>query len=121
MTGFNTFFDTSQDDVETFAIDRSTDRAINLVNGVGVNAAGVATTNSFAVDINDIDEADLEVFSAYIQDQIDINQYVDIIVGARFDSFDFTVEDLTADAASCLLYTSPSPRDKRQSRMPSSA
>ena len=26
-----------------------------------------------------------------------------------------------AMAASCLLYTSPSPRDKRQSRMPSSA
>ena len=26
-----------------------------------------------------------------------------------------------ADLASCLLYTSPSPRDKRQSRMPSSA
>ena len=26
-----------------------------------------------------------------------------------------------ADASSCLLYTSPSPRDKRQSRMPSSA
>ena len=27
----------------------------------------------------------------------------------------------TTDAYSCLLYTSPSPRDKRQSRMPSSA
>ena len=26
-----------------------------------------------------------------------------------------------ADLSSCLLYTSPSPRDKRQSRMPSSA
>ena len=26
-----------------------------------------------------------------------------------------------ATAYSCLLYTSPSPRDKRQSRMPSSA
>ena len=25
------------------------------------------------------------------------------------------------EASSCLLYTSPSPRDKRQSRMPSSA
>ena len=25
------------------------------------------------------------------------------------------------DAMACLLYTSPSPRDKRQSRMPSSA
>ena len=31
-------------------------------------------------------------------------------------SFDRTSQDMT-----CLLYTSPSPRDKRQSRMPSSA
>ena len=30
------------------------------------------------------------------------------------------IQDLT-DLESCLLYTSPSPRDKRQSRMPSSA
>ena len=29
--------------------------------------------------------------------------------------------ELDATVASCLLYTSPSPRDKRQSRMPSSA
>ena len=94
---FNTFFDTSQDDVETFAIDRNADRAINLVNGVGVNAAGVTTTNSFTTDLNDDDEADLEVFSAYIQDQIEINQYIDNIVGARFDSFDFTVEDRASD------------------------
>ena len=28
---------------------------------------------------------------------------------------------LAVDPSSCLLYTSPSPRDKRQSRMPSSA
>ena len=97
---FNTFFDTSQDDVETFAIDRSANRAINLVNGVGVNAAGIATTIDFTTSVNDIDEANLDVFSAFIQDQIEINKYVDVIVGARFDSFDFTVEDLTADAAS---------------------
>ena len=31
-------------------------------------------------------------------------------------SFDLMVQDIF-----CLLYTSPSPRDKRQSRMPSSA
>ena len=30
-------------------------------------------------------------------------------------------EDLISERDSCLLYTSPSPRDKRQSRMPSSA
>ena len=29
--------------------------------------------------------------------------------------------DLGGDGEACLLYTSPSPRDKRQSRMPSSA
>ena len=30
-------------------------------------------------------------------------------------------QDFAAVLAGCLLYTSPSPRDKRQSRMPSSA
>ena len=30
-------------------------------------------------------------------------------------------EQMMAAAKDCLLYTSPSPRDKRQSRMPSSA
>ena len=31
------------------------------------------------------------------------------------------VETILDEFESCLLYTSPSPRDKRQSRMPSSA
>ena len=31
------------------------------------------------------------------------------------------LEDMGIKACICLLYTSPSPRDKRQSRMPSSA
>ena len=31
------------------------------------------------------------------------------------------IPDIDKDVQSCLLYTSPSPRDKRQSRMPSSA
>ena len=35
---------------------------------------------------------------------------------AEIEKFDEVVED-----KDCLLYTSPSPRDKRQSRMPSSA
>ena len=92
---FNTFFDTSQDDVEVFAVNRP----LNILNGVGVNAAGVPTTNSFAVDVNDDDEADLSVFSAYIQDEIAITNWLDIVVGLRFDSFDFTVVDTTADIA----------------------
>ena len=34
---------------------------------------------------------------------------------------DPTLSRLTMSTNGCLLYTSPSPRDKRQSRMPSSA
>ena len=39
------------------------------------------------------------------------------------DKFDVkvVVKKDSLEASGCLLYTSPSPRDKRQSRMPSSA
>ena len=39
----------------------------------------------------------------------------------RVDGSVFPVDSLNILAGTCLLYTSPSPRDKRQSRMPSSA
>ena len=39
----------------------------------------------------------------------------------RFPSTSLNVEPGTGTPDTCLLYTSPSPRDKRQSRMPSSA
>ena len=43
--------------------------------------------------------------------------------GTGIDYMDFEGRNIRADFGdiSCLLYTSPSPRDKRQSRMPSSA
>ena len=43
---------------------------------------------------------------------------------ARFENLSREVESLIQEfdrLDACLLYTSPSPRDKRQSRMPSSA
>ena len=42
---------------------------------------------------------------------------------ARHRSVDARAEDITVpgDLSDCLLYTSPSPRDQRGSRMPSSA
>ena len=39
----------------------------------------------------------------------------------QVDIQDGKMEDTLAYASSCLLYTSPSPRDGRISRMPSSA
>ena len=41
--------------------------------------------------------------------------------GAYFEALIGNTIYFDADGGSCLLYTSPSPRDKRQSRMPSSA
>ena len=38
-----------------------------------------------------------------------------------FAAGDHLITMQQADIRACLLYTSPSPRDKRQSRMPSSA
>ena len=46
------------------------------------------------------------------------------VLGVEVTGVDVSVEDageVLERAKSCLLYTSPSPRDKRQSRMPSSA
>ena len=42
------------------------------------------------------------------------------IAEADIISVNFHVED-DGDAQACLLYTSPSPRDRQKSRMPSSA
>ena len=53
---------------------------------------------------------------------------VGVLVGEKFYLFDTKMglpilgkENNIATLTDCLLYTSPSPRDKRQSRMPSSA
>ena len=43
-----------------------------------------------------------------------------LLKALRHDTFDLLIVDWHLPDI-CLLYTSPSPRDKRQSRMPSSA
>jgi len=83
---FNTFFDTTQDDVESF----SATRPISLSGGVGINAAG-QTTNVGFTDLNDDTRVNIDVLSLYIQDQIEITEQFDVLIGARFDSFDIEV------------------------------
>lgn len=86
---FNTVFDQTNDDVEFFLATRP----INFNGGTGINASGDVTTVSFT-DLNDDTEADIDVFSAYIQDEIEIAPWLDIIVGVRYDSFDITVDNI---------------------------
>ncbi len=80
------------DDNDTFIVTRP----LNLRGGTGINADGVATTNDFlaAGSLNDRNEGNIEVFSLFIQDQIEINQYFDIVLGGRFDSFEQSTTNL---------------------------
>lgn len=89
---FNTFFDQTSNDNETFFAGRP----LGLINGVGINAAGATTRNDFSVSLNDDTDADVKVLSAFIQDEISLSDNFDIVLGARFDSFDITSLDTKA-------------------------
>ena len=90
---FNAVFDTAvadgrRADVEFF----SAVRPFPLRGGVGTLASGRTTRVGFT-SLNDDTEADLTVFSAYIQDEVKIADWLRVVLGARFDSFEITVLD----------------------------
>ena len=87
---FNTNFSTTNDDMEFFSIERPLD----IFGGVGVNADGIATVIDFTSNLNDRDEADVDVFSAYIQDEIELSDKLSLVLGLRYDDFDIDVVDL---------------------------
>lgn len=103
---YNTFFDQTADDNESFIIQRPLD----IRGGVGVNASGDPTRNDFTVSINDDTEADVSVFSVYLQDEIEISEKLDIIIGARFDSFEIDVYNVVADESRSRSDEEISPR-----------
>lgn len=88
----NPVFDTTVDDRETFNVSRP----LNFNGLTGVNANGEAFTASFS-DLNDDTRVDLDVFSVFIQDEIEISDKLDLIIGARFDSFDIEVFNADPD------------------------
>ncbi len=102
---YNPVFSTSGGDREDFTIARP----INLSDGVGSTASGEQTILAFS-DVNDDTEADLQVLSAFIQDEIALSDKFDIVLGARFDSFDFKVDDLKANASRARKDEKISPR-----------
>lgn len=103
---YNSFWSTSLDDTETFSVRRP----LNLRGGVGVNADGLPTANTFNVDLNDDTRVGIDVFSAYIQDEIEISEKLDLILGARFDSFDIEVNNVVANETRSRKDEEVSPR-----------
>ena len=89
---FNPVFVTNGTDKETFLIQRP----LAFSDGTGVNASGQATSFTFT-DVNDNNKSDVETYSVFIQDQIELGRFVDIVLGARFDSFEQSTIDLTSD------------------------
>lgn len=90
---FNAFWNTTADDNEVFAI---TD-PLNLRGGVGINAAGVRTSNSYTTDLNDDTRVDIEVYSVYLQNQIEVTDWLQLVGGGRFDSFEIDVFNVPAN------------------------
>ena len=65
----------------------------------------------------------LEVHPGQIKVQFEDNSLALVGIGPEFtaEDIDDAVSNYDADFRPCLLYTSPSPRDRQKSRMPSSA
>ncbi len=83
---YDTFWSSTSKDKETFNINRPMD--------FSVNSAGVATSNSFRTKLNRQTASDIEVTSFFVQDQIDLNDSLQLMIGGRMDTFDITVTDV---------------------------
>ena len=88
----NPVFDSNDDDQEAFLVNRPLDfRGLT-----GTNAAGTTVTTAFSA-LNDDTRVDLDVYSFYVQDEIALSENFDLVLGARFDSFDIEVFDARPD------------------------
>ncbi|MDA8708419.1 TonB-dependent receptor, partial [Hellea sp.] len=88
---FNSVFDSNGDDQEFIQI--SDDGFFNFFNGSGFNRDEVFATSQFT-DLNDDTDVNIDVFSTYIQNEIHVTDWLDIVLGGRFDSFDITVDNV---------------------------
>ena len=71
---------------------------------------------------NSIEDTANDVFDSHPEDTENNKKMLNKLAQARQQAIKSPFKAIKiARAFACLLYTSPSPRDKRQSRMPSSA
>jgi catecholate siderophore receptor len=99
---YDTYWSTTQTDKESFSITRPMDFSVN-VDGVG-------TSVDFTTKLKSKTESDIEVTSFYIQDQIDVNESLKLMLGARLDTFDITVKDIKSGTSQSREDDEVSPR-----------
>ena len=103
---WNTYWSETADDKETFSVARP----MEIIGGVGTNALGARTVNDFTVDQNDDTRVGVEVASFYLQDEMAVTNYLDIVLGARFDQFEIDVFNVPADDSRAKQDEEVSPR-----------
>ena len=103
---WNSHWSETSSDRETFIVTRPMD----IVGGVGINALGAQTVNDFTVDLNDDTRVNIEVASVYLQDEMAITNYLDVVLGARFDQFEIDVFDVPASDSRSKRDDQVSPR-----------
>ena len=99
---YDTYWSTTQKDKESFTITRPMDFSVNV--------DGVATSVDFSTKLKSKTESDIEVTSFYIQDQIDVNENLKLMLGARVDTFDITVKDIKSGTSQSREDDEVSPR-----------
>ena len=82
----NPEFDSTGNDRETFI----TQRPLMFSGLSGINAAGNQVTTAFTA-LNDDTRVNLDVASFFVQDEIELSEHLDLVLGARFDRFDIEV------------------------------
>lgn len=86
---FNNVFASNGDDQAFINVSNG----FRLSNGVVRDNDGNILDSGTFSDLNDDTETTVNVYSAFIQDEIALHRTVDLILGARFDSFDIEVID----------------------------
>jgi len=92
---FNNVFNSNGDDQQFFDAND-----FRLSNGVVRAADGSVTDFGSFSDLNDDTDVDLTTFSFFLQDEIALHDKVDVLLGARFDSFDIDVDNIASPANS---------------------
>ena len=85
--------DNADSDTETFTISR-----LMVNRNSGVNSSGNTTVNNYTTSINDKTLGDLSVVSAYLLDEIELTDSLDLVLGVRFDKMDYDVKDVKNSA-----------------------
>ena len=89
---FNVVWSSTQTDKEVFLIQRP----MGLVAASGTNAAGLPITADFSTDLNDDTRVEVDVISAYVQDEMELGERFSVLLGVRFDQFDIDVLNVPA-------------------------